>query len=93
MLNIALSLKVHVFGDSSSVERSGDDSIPSSPSTPFSGAKVRLTSQGNKEVKIVGIDDYGYLKVVTREGDILMLQPDGNTFDIMKGLIAIKLDS
>ena len=54
---------------------------------------MRLISQGNREVKIVGIDEYGYLKVVTKEGETLMLQPDGNTFDIMKGLIAIKSDS
>ena len=60
---------------------------------PPSGSKVRLTSQGNKEVKIVGIDDYGYLKVITKEGEMQTLQPDGNTFDIMKGLIMIKVAS
>ncbi|KAL5479962.1 hypothetical protein EMCRGX_G023568 [Ephydatia muelleri] len=63
------------------------------PFVDTSGSRVRLISQGNREVKIVGIDEYGYLKVVTKEGETLMLQPDGNTFDIMKGLIAIKSDS
>ena len=59
----------------------------------ISGAVVRLASQANEEVTILGIDNYGYLRVETnRSKEVLSLQPDGNTFDIMKGLIATKLD-
>ena len=59
----------------------------------FSGSVVRLASQGNEEVTILGIDDYGYLRVRTnRTKEVLSLQPDGNTFDIMKGLIATKIE-
>ena len=49
-----------------------------------------LASQEEEEVTILGIDDYGYLRVRTNKmQELLSLQPDGNTFDIMKGLIAI----
>ena len=55
---------------------------------------MRLASQGNEEVTILGIDSYGYLRVKTNESkEVLSLQPDGNTFDIMKGLIATKIES
>ena len=43
------------------------------------------------EAVITGIDEYGYLLVRSRkDGARLSLQPDGNSFDIMKGLIAMK---
>ena len=54
---------------------------------------MRLASQGNQEVTILGIDDYGYLRVETKGSkEVVSLQPDGNTFDIMKGLIATKIE-
>ena len=57
----------------------------------YSGSVVRLASRGEEEVTILGIDDYGYLRVRTNKTqELLSLQPDGNTFDIMKGLIATK---
>ena len=56
-----------------------------------SGSVVRLSSRDEEEVTILGIDDYGYLRVRTNKTqELLSLQPDGNTFDIMKGLIATK---
>ena len=56
-----------------------------------SGSVVRLSSHNDEEVTILGIDDYGYLRVRTNKTrELLSLQPDGNTFDIMKGLIATK---
>ena len=55
-----------------------------------SGTTVKLASRGHEEVVIVGIDEYGYLRVQCKNGQELSLQPDGNTFDIMKGLIAMK---
>ena len=51
---------------------------------------MKLASRGHEEVTIVGIDEYGYLKVSCKNGQELSLQPDGNTFDIMNGLIAMK---
>ena len=53
------------------------------------GITVKLASRGH-EVVIVGIDEYGYLRVQCKNEQELSLQPDGNTFDIMKGLIAMK---
>lgn len=61
---------------------------------------VTLTSHGNVRAKITGItDDYGLL--IAQElrpgsnteysGAIYNLQPDGNTFDIFRGLIAKKV--
>ena len=55
-----------------------------------SGTTVKLASREHEEVVIVGIDEYGYLRVQCKNGQELSLQPDGNTFDIMKGLIARK---
>ena len=54
---------------------------------------VRLASQDDEEVTILGIDSYGYLRVESKKSrEVLSLQPDGNTFDIMKGLIASKIE-
>ena len=40
---------------------------------------------------IVGIDEFGFLRARRHDnGDVLSLHPDGNSFDIMKGLIAPK---
>lgn len=48
-----------------------------------------VTSIDDKKqaAKVVGIDDYGFLKVRNKEGKIIAVQPNGNTFDMMKGLI------
>ncbi|KAH1010992.1 hypothetical protein HUJ04_000437 [Dendroctonus ponderosae] len=52
-------------------------------------APVTLTSKDGKchQGKVVGIDDYGFLKVETSAGLRESVQPDGNSFDMMKGLI------
>ncbi len=60
------------------------------PVCACSGAKVRLASRSHEEVEVRGIDEYGYLRVQCSSGEELSLQPDGNSFDIMKGLIAMK---
>lgn len=56
------------------------------------GETVTITSlQGaTKEVKILGIDDYGYLRVREEDGSISTVHPDGNSFDLLKGLITPK---
>ena len=51
---------------------------------------VTLESSG-EEALITGIDDYGYLRVKIKGSDqVTELHPDGNSFDIMKGLIKAK---
>lgn len=37
--------------------------------------------------KIVGIDDYGFLRVRLENGSIKTVVPDGNRFDMLAGLI------
>lgn len=51
---------------------------------------MKLASRGNEEVVIIGISEYGYLQVLTQTGEVLTLQPDGNSFDIIKNLIVLK---
>ncbi|KAJ8939503.1 hypothetical protein NQ314_011118 [Rhamnusium bicolor] len=47
------------------------------------------TKDGEKQkVRITGIDDVGFLKVRSEDGAIITVQPDGNTFDMLKGLIS-----
>ncbi|XP_064398495.1 uncharacterized protein LOC135345074 [Halichondria panicea] len=61
---------------------------------PKCGSVVRLSNYGHAEAVITGIDQYGYLLVRRREDrQELSLQPDGNSFDIMRGLIAMKTNS
>ncbi|XP_076254606.1 holocarboxylase synthetase-like protein isoform X2 [Rhynchophorus ferrugineus] len=50
---------------------------------------VVVTSIDNKKqvTKVIGLDDYGFLKVKNKEGKIITVQPNGNSFDMMKGLI------
>ncbi|CAH0549555.1 unnamed protein product [Brassicogethes aeneus] len=52
---------------------------------------IKTKDGASRNVKVIGIDDYGYLKVRTAEGAIDIVQPDGNSFDMMKGLIAPKI--
>lgn len=56
-----------------------------------SDAVVSLASHDEEQVGVVGLDKYGYLQVRRKGGDKLSLQPDGNSFDIMKGLIIMKI--
>lgn len=48
------------------------------------------TEEEEVEVKIVGIDDYGYLVVKDRTGYQFSVHDDGNSFDMMNGLIRPK---
>ncbi|XP_067122410.1 biotin--protein ligase isoform X2 [Centruroides vittatus] len=54
-----------------------------------SGQKVVL-NETKEEVTIVGIDNYGYLQVETSSGNMLSLQSDGNSLDMMHNLIKLK---
>lgn len=55
----------------------------------FSDAQVFVESQG-QDMQIVGLDSQGYLKVKSADGALCSLQPDGNSFDMMRNLIYIK---
>jgi biotin--protein ligase len=39
---------------------------------------------------IRGLDSSGFLKTKSANGDVVLLQPDGNTFDMLKNLISVK---
>ncbi|EDV47891.1 biotin--protein ligase isoform X2 [Drosophila erecta] len=52
--------------------------------------KICLQNDQEKEAEIVGIDDFGFLKVKLPTGTIEIVQPDGNSFDMLKGLIIPK---
>lgn len=57
----------------------------------FSSVKVSIldTKGGSKAATIVGIDEFGFLMVDTSEG-IITVHPDGNSFDMLQGLIIPK---
>nr|XP_054753941.1 biotin--protein ligase-like [Lytechinus pictus] len=55
-----------------------------------SDAKIRLESANGDEVTITGLDNSGFLQVKKTDGSILSVQPDGNTFDMLKNLISMK---
>lgn len=59
----------------------------------FSGAHITVLSSTGETRKaiITGLDDYGFLTVRSEDGTLSSVQPDGNTFDMMKGLIAPKI--
>lgn len=58
----------------------------------YSFAQVKIVNADNfsQIATIVGVDDYGFLKVRGENGDIFTVQPDGNSFDMLSGLIAPK---
>ncbi|XP_073839153.1 holocarboxylase synthetase-like protein isoform X2 [Musca autumnalis] len=45
-----------------------------------------------KEAKVAGIDEYGYLEVMLANGTKEVVHPDGNSFDMLKGLIVPKFN-
>ncbi|TRY60840.1 hypothetical protein DNTS_026780 [Danionella cerebrum] len=54
-----------------------------------SGVSVRLQSEDGPEALVLGLDDSGFLQVMSDQG-VVSLQPDGNSFDMMKNLLVIK---
>lgn len=59
----------------------------------ISNAIVTLTTHNNEQVQIVGItSDFGMLQVKSLEkrDKLYGLLPDGNSFDMMKGLLIQK---
>uniref|UniRef100_A0A0A9YRX0 Biotin--protein ligase n=4 Tax=Lygus hesperus TaxID=30085 RepID=A0A0A9YRX0_LYGHE len=58
-----------------------------------SDAEVKVTNEDKSTqlVKITGIDEFGFLTAETAKGVTITVQPDGNSFDMMAGLISPKL--
>jgi biotin---protein ligase len=52
---------------------------------------IATASGAERTGKITGIDDYGYL-LVNIDGVLEAVQPDGNSFDMLRGLIAPKVN-
>ncbi|KAM8741294.1 biotin--protein ligase isoform 2-T2 [Acanthopagrus schlegelii] len=55
-----------------------------------SGTQVRLWSEDGLEAEVVGLDQNGFLKVYNKEQGVVSLEPDGNSFDMLKNLVVIK---
>lgn len=56
-----------------------------------SSAKVTVIDAkgANRTATVVGIDEFGFLVVETTKG-VLTVHPDGNSFDMLQGLIIPK---
>lgn len=52
--------------------------------------KVISPSGHEKNAKVLGIDEYGFLKIRLNNNTIESVQPDGNSFDMLRGLIIPK---
>ncbi|XP_072379075.1 biotin--protein ligase isoform X1 [Diabrotica undecimpunctata] len=56
-----------------------------------SDVTVQVSKDETEKMHIVGIDDFGFLKVRNCEGEISTIHPDGNSFDMLQGLISRKM--
>ncbi|KAM9455524.1 biotin--protein ligase isoform 2-T2 [Clarias gariepinus] len=52
--------------------------------------KVRLWSEDGPEADVVGLDDHGFLQVSSRDQGLVSVQPDGNSFDMLRNLVITK---
>ncbi|XP_040908103.1 biotin--protein ligase [Toxotes jaculatrix] len=55
-----------------------------------SGTQVHLWSEDGPEAEVVGLDHNGFLQVHTKEHGVVSVEPDGNSFDMLKNLVVIK---
>ncbi|KAJ3306136.1 biotin holocarboxylase synthetase [Kappamyces sp. JEL0829] len=53
--------------------------------------QVRFDDGSVRDVLVRGLDPSGFLKAKTLDGELILLQPDGNSFDMTKGLITVKV--
>lgn len=51
---------------------------------------MRLWSEDGLEAEVVGLDHHGFLQVYTKLQGVLSLEPDGNSFDMLKNLVVMK---
>ena len=52
---------------------------------------MHLESETGPEARVLGLDEYGYLRVRLADGSTESVHPDGNSFDMMKNLIVPKM--
>ncbi|KAG7483610.1 hypothetical protein MATL_G00040190 [Megalops atlanticus] len=55
-----------------------------------SGTQVRLWSEDGPRAAVVGLDDNGFLQVQSEEQGMVSVQPDGNSFDMLRNLVVTK---
>ncbi|XP_057677605.1 biotin--protein ligase isoform X1 [Corythoichthys intestinalis] len=55
-----------------------------------SGSVVHLWSEDGPEAEVVGLDSNGFLQVHSKKHGIVSVEPDGNSFDMMKNLVITK---
>jgi len=51
---------------------------------------VLRPNKSSFKATVIGLDDHGFLRVRSEDGDIIDVRPDGNSFDMLAGLIAPK---
>lgn len=58
----------------------------------FRDAQVQLASEDGAMATVMGLDEHGYLQVCLNDkpGEILTVQADGNSFDMMRNMIIPK---
>ncbi|KAJ0004139.1 hypothetical protein NQD34_010353 [Periophthalmus magnuspinnatus] len=85
----SLSLLEHLI---SLFQREGPDAILPTYYSRWlhSGTQVRLWSEEGPEAQVVGLDHNGFLQVHCPERGLLSLEPDGNSFDMLKNLLVMK---
>lgn len=56
----------------------------------FSGTRVHLWSEDGPEAQVVGLDENGFLQVLSGDRGLVSVQPDGNSFDMLRNLVLTK---
>ncbi|XP_048037382.1 biotin--protein ligase isoform X1 [Megalobrama amblycephala] len=54
------------------------------------GSRVRLWSEDGPEAEVLGLDENGFLQVNSGDQGVVSVQPDGNSFDMLRNLVVIK---
>ena len=44
--------------------------------------------ESTQKATVIGVDDFGYLRVQGQDGVLFSVHPDGNSFDMLRGLVA-----
>lgn len=55
-----------------------------------SGTRVHLWSEDGPEAQVVGLDENGFLQVLSGDQGLVSVQPDGNSFDMLRNLVVTK---
>lgn len=45
----------------------------------------------SQKVTVVDVDNFGYLRVRGQDGMLFSVHPDGNSFDMLRGLVVPKV--